>query len=111
MELLITGTVSNTNDNAISANNDGDNEFLYIEDVTDECYINKKVEIFNRWGVLVYETQNYDNVNNVFKGESGGRVTIKKSEELPTGTYFYIITYKSPTGQTGSKQGYLYLTR
>ena len=48
MELLITGTVSNTNDNAISANNDGDNDFLYIEDVTDECYINKKVEIFNR---------------------------------------------------------------
>jgi hypothetical protein len=100
-----------TVNNAISANNDGDNEFLTIDDITDECYIDNTVEIYNRWGVLVFETQNYDNANNVFKGESGGRVTIKKSEELPIGTYFYIITYRSPTGQTGSKQGYLYLTR
>ncbi len=100
-----------TVNNAISANNDGDNEFLFIDDITDECYLNNTVEIYNRWGVLVFETQNYDNETNVFKGESGGRVTIKKSEELPTGTYFYIINYRTQSGQSESIQGYLYLTR
>jgi len=39
------------------------------------------------------------------------RVTIDKSAELPTGTYFYIIDIKTSSGNRISKDGYLYLTR
>jgi hypothetical protein len=97
--------------NGISVNNDGDNEFLYIEGIESDCYMNNTVEIYNRWGVKVFETENYDNVTNVFRGQSQGRSTIKASEELPTGTYFYIITFRSELETIEPKQGYLYLTR
>ena len=70
-----------------------------------------KVEIYNRWGVLVYETKNYDNLGRRFEGISEGRATVNKSAELPTGTYFYIIEYTTTDGQTVNKDGYLYLTR
>jgi len=69
------------------------------------------VEIYNRWGVLVFETRGYDNNTRVFRGVSEGRATLNKSAELPTGTYFYIIQYKTVEGSTVSKEGWLYLTR
>jgi hypothetical protein len=68
------------------------------------------VEIYNRWGVLVYETKNYDNSTRKFEGVSEGRTTINKSDDLPTGTYFYIIQWTDGT-QKINKDGYLYLTR
>jgi gliding motility-associated-like protein/uncharacterized repeat protein (TIGR01451 family) len=100
--------------NAFSPNGDGTNDLFNIENITDGCYIDNTVEIYNRWGVLVFEIKNYDNETNVFDGTSRGRTTIKQSEGLPTGTYFYIINYTSSennTIQTFKKEGYLYLTR
>ena len=49
------------------------------------------MKIFNRWGVLVFETKGYNNTDNYFDGFSKGRVTIKQQEVLPTGTYFYVM--------------------
>ncbi|MGZ6520120.1 MAG: T9SS type B sorting domain-containing protein, partial [Bacteroidia bacterium] len=53
------------------------------------------VSIFNRWGDLVWNCDNYDNVTDgkVWKGKSN------KNGELPDATYFYVInaggkTYK-----------------
>lgn len=67
---------------------------------------------FNRWGVKVYETENYDSRGNVFKGTSEGRITVKKSEKLPSGTYYYILNYEH-IDVSGSrmikKSGYLHL--
>ncbi|MFM9825943.1 gliding motility-associated C-terminal domain-containing protein, partial [Flavobacterium sp.] len=100
--------------NAFSPNGDNKNQYFIIDNITDDCYINNSVEIYNRWGVLVFETKNYDNETNVFDGTSKGRTTIKQSEGLPTGTYFYILNYSSSTDsgtQTYTKNGYLYLTR
>ncbi len=98
--------------NAFTPNGDGINEFFNIENIEDfDCYPANKVEIYNRWGVLVYETNNYDNSSKRFEGISEGRATLDKSSELPTGTYFYIIQYKTTDGQTVNKDGYLYLTR
>jgi gliding motility-associated-like protein/uncharacterized repeat protein (TIGR01451 family) len=100
--------------NAFSPNGDEKNPVFIIDNITDECYIDNTVEIYNRWGVLVFETKNYDNETNVFDGTSRGRTTIKQSEGLPTGTYFYIINYTSSTTdgiQTFKKDGYLYLTK
>jgi gliding motility-associated-like protein len=98
--------------NAMSPNGDGLNEFFNIENIEDtDCYPSNSVEIYNRWGVLVYDVQNYDNSSKAFRGVSEGRATINKSAELPTGTYFYIIQYTTITGDVVNKSGYLYLTR
>ena len=54
------------------------------------------MQIFNRWGVLVYETVGYGGSSgseNVFRGISEGRVTIAESKELPTGTYYYVLKF------------------
>jgi len=102
--------------NAFSPNGDGINETFVIESLEDVlCYPNNSVEIYNRWGVLVFETTDYNNESNRFDGISNGRTTVSQSSGLPTGTYFYILNYSSIDG-TGSlinnrKDGYLYLTR
>ncbi|MDD2985878.1 gliding motility-associated C-terminal domain-containing protein, partial [Flavobacterium sp.] len=98
--------------NAMSPNGDGLNEFFNIENIENtECYPSNSVEIYNRWGVLVYDVQNYDNSSKAFRGVSEGRATVNKSAELPTGTYFYIIQYTTTDGNAVNKSGYLYLTR
>jgi gliding motility-associated-like protein len=96
--------------NGISINGDGLNDTFIIEGI--ECYPDNTVKIFNRWGVLVFETENYNNNSNSFVGFSHGRVTIGQSEKLPMGTYFYLIAYRTMTAnglETIDASGYLYL--
>jgi gliding motility-associated-like protein len=97
--------------NAFSPNGDGLNEFFSLENIEDSCYIYNKVEIYNRWGVLVYDTEMYNNADNSFKGISEGRATVAKDSALPTGTYFYIVEWRSEDGLVTKKDGYLYLSR
>ena len=99
--------------NAVTPNVDQTNDFFYIENIDEfTCYPTNSVEIYNRWGVLVYETKQYNNTDRAFRGISEGRVTVNKSAELPTGTYFYIINYTDSLGISKEpKQGYLYLSR
>jgi gliding motility-associated-like protein len=102
--------------NAFSPNNDGVNEEFFIDNIDDTvCYPENNVEIYNRWGVLVFETKNYNNTTNKFTGVSRGRTTVSQSSGLPTGTYFYILNYSSVDNngnvETNTKDGYLYLTR
>ena len=89
---------------------DGLNDYFYIECI--DKYPNNTVQIFNRWGVKVFETKAYDTNGNVFRGFSEGRATIDGSKTLPTGTYFYILTYEVtdvPQPYTKKQAGYLYL--
>lgn len=95
--------------NAVSPDDDGMNDFFYIQGI--ECYPNNSVEIYNRWGVLVYETNEYNNSDKSFKGYSEGRVTIKNGEPLPVGTYFYIFKFIDFYNKQQKVQGYLYLNR
>ncbi|MFV8357801.1 gliding motility-associated C-terminal domain-containing protein, partial [Flavobacterium sp. XS1P32] len=102
--------------NAFSPNGDGINEKFVIDNIDDTvCYPDNTVEIYNRWGVLVYETKGYNNTSNAFEGISAGRSTIQQSTGLPTGTYFYILSYTSLDGTgktiTNKKDGYLYLSK
>jgi len=96
--------------NFVSANGDGQNDFFRIDNI--DRFPNNKVEIFNRWGVKVYDTSNYNSSNNVFRGYSEGRVTMNKKEQLPSGTYYYVISYEYKD-ESGSrmikKTGYLHL--
>jgi gliding motility-associated-like protein len=98
--------------NAFSPNNDGLNEIFTIENLENKtCYPTNKLEIYNRWGVLIYETEGYNNNDIAFKGISEGRTTIKKSDELPSGTYYYILNFTDDQGKKHNKDGYLYLSR
>lgn len=72
--------------NVFSPNGDGYNDRFVIDGIT---YTSNTVRIFNRWGQLVYEANNYQNQ------WDGG--------ELPDGTYFYevILNHKKEEPYTG----------
>jgi hypothetical protein len=76
-----------------------------------ECYPDNSVEIYNRWGALVFERTAYNNDDRAFRGVSEGRVTVNQSEELPVGTYYYIFKYKDTDSNAHEKAGYLYINR
>ncbi|WP_051662770.1 gliding motility-associated C-terminal domain-containing protein [Flavobacterium sp. KJJ] len=92
--------------NAITPNGDGINDSFHIEGINK--YPENKVEIYNRWGVKVYEANSYNETDVMFRGYSDGRVTINRGDKLPTGTYFYILSYKKETKMV-EKSGYLYI--
>ncbi|MFH7009016.1 gliding motility-associated C-terminal domain-containing protein, partial [Flavobacterium plurextorum] len=95
--------------NAFSPNGDAKNSRFYIQGL--ECYPNNTVEIYNRWGVLVFDIDRYNNEDRVFTGFSQGRTTIKESNGLPVGTYFYIIKYNDSDSTPHELSGYLYLNK
>jgi gliding motility-associated-like protein len=89
--------------NALSPGNDGKNDFFNIAHVAALSKTrDNKVSIYNRWGTLVWEGTNYDNINVVFIGKSNS------GNDLPTGTYFYKIEFK---GGLKPESGYLVLKR
>lgn len=93
--------------NAVSPNDDGVNDTFHIKGI--DKYPDNKVEIYNRWGIKVYEATSYNESDNMFRGYSDGRSTVKRDAGLPAGTYFYILEYKKGE-ETISKSGYLYIS-
>ncbi|WP_264553965.1 gliding motility-associated C-terminal domain-containing protein [Flavobacterium sp. N2038] len=93
--------------NAISPNGDGINDSFYIKGI--DKYPENRVEIYNRWGVKVYDADSYNESDVMFKGYSDGRDTVNRNAGLPSGTYFYILKYKKGN-ETISKTGYLYIS-
>ncbi|OUR92162.1 hypothetical protein A9Q87_06665, partial [Flavobacteriales bacterium 34_180_T64] len=89
--------------NEFSPNGDGVNETLIINCI--QNYPNNKLEVYNRWGNLVFETRRY---LNDWSGTSNGRSTINGSDKLPVGTYYYVLNLGD-----GSKPriGWLYINR
>ena len=95
--------------NLVTPNGDGDNDVFVIRNI--ELYPDNTVEIYNRWGLLVYETEGYGQNGEYFRGISEGRVTISQSSELPVGTYFYVVKYRNSAGNSKERSGYLYINR
>ena len=92
--------------NTINPNGDNLNDFLVIEGVEETSY--NHIEIFNRWGTKVFETEDYQEEANRFYGISDGDLTISDSEYLPAGTYYYILKY-TLDGVEYDQIGYLYI--
>ena len=69
-----------------SPNGDGVNDFWNIEGI--ENHPNNTVSIFNRWGDLVFQINDYNNTSNVFRGIAN-RKTKMGADKLPDGTYFF----------------------
>ncbi|QLG44326.1 gliding motility-associated C-terminal domain-containing protein [Costertonia aggregata] len=86
----------------LTPNGDGKNDFLVIDGL--ENSPNNTLQIFNRFGTLVYIQKNYDNS---FTGLSNVSGVIKRNKGLPSGVYFYIITLNDLAIK---HQGYLYLS-
>ncbi|NVN18108.1 T9SS type B sorting domain-containing protein [Muricauda sp. HICW] len=95
--------------NGITPNEDGLNDFFFIQGI--EIYPQNKLQIFNRWGVMVYEKEGYGTDADLFYGISDGRTTVRKNEELPSGTYFYILTFTETNPGEAEYTGYLYINR
>jgi gliding motility-associated-like protein len=68
----------------ISPNADGDNDEWVIDGI--ELFPNCTVEVYNRWGELLFQSPGY---KEHWKGKYKGK-------DLPVGTYYYIIDLKDP---------------
>ena len=101
--LSVSGDECFTVYNEFTPNEDGSNDVFYIKCA--ENYPNNKLEIYNRYGNLVYKIKGY---KNQWKGEANVSGTFS-GNVLPTGTYYYIFN----TGETtnSSKSGWLYIMR
>lgn len=77
--------------NAVSPNKDGKNDILFIANITPGNHL----MIFDRYGSLVFEVKDYDNVTRVFGGLSSD------GKELPSGTYYYKLEVSGLPTKTG----------
>lgn len=86
----------------ITPNNDGVNDKWVIQSLP--YYTNNTVQIFNKWGDMVYEKRNYDNT------WSG---TKTNGDPLSDGTYYYLIKLNEPnkTGGDNVFKGFLMIQR
>lgn len=85
--------------NTFSPNGDANNEGFTI--VVRGQLATYNLQIFNRWGQQVFESNNFENSwNGEFEGE-----------EQPIGSYVYYLSYKDLNGQSFTQQGNLTLVR
>jgi gliding motility-associated-like protein len=108
--LEVTVDLTNCSDVAIvipdgfSPNDDGANDVYEIPNI-DLLYPNYKIEIFNRYGNMVYK----GNINTPpFDGKSN-QSRLLSNDILPTGVYFIIIYFND--GSTDPIQDRIYLSR
>ncbi|WP_415581030.1 gliding motility-associated C-terminal domain-containing protein [Flavobacterium longum] len=91
--------------NYVSANEDGTNDSFFIDGLRD-IFVNFQLEIYNRWGVLVWEgNNNTEDWRGVIT--KGLRID---GNEAPDGTYFYVLDLNDP-GFPEPYTGFLYLNR
>ncbi|MFC4721882.1 gliding motility-associated C-terminal domain-containing protein, partial [Geojedonia litorea] len=93
----------------ITPNGDGLNDYLVFKGLED--FPNNTLQIYNRWGVIVYSAKGYGVGDKLFKGISNGRSTINKSAMLPEGTYYYLLNYVDDHGKNISDAGPIYINR
>ncbi|MGC1630920.1 MAG: gliding motility-associated C-terminal domain-containing protein [Gelidibacter sp.] len=75
---------------AVTTHADGKNDFFTITGV-ETCGFTYEVQIFNRWGAMIYESNNYQNDWN----GTASKASIGSSNYVPTGTYYYVVNLKN----------------
>jgi gliding motility-associated-like protein len=89
----------------ISPNGDGHNDLWEIDGIWQ--FPNNTVQIYNRWGNLVFRASGYDNLNEAWYGQSNYGLRIG-DQELPDGTYFYVVDLGDGSE---ARSGYIILKR
>ncbi len=91
--------------NLISPNRDGANDYFNLSNLKEYCDKYNKtlnVEVFNRWGNLVFKQDDYLKSTNKFRGRaSDARSVLDPSQNLVSGTYFYMIKVEGKQPLTG----------
>ena len=88
----------------VTPNGDGVNDALEIEEIS--LSPNNSIQIFDRYGLKVFDMENYTNTE--FTGvATTNNFVIAKEKGLPSGVYFYILSLKDIGLDF---QGFLYLT-
>jgi gliding motility-associated-like protein len=79
------------------------NDYLDLEFLSDRVGGITNLQIFNRYGTIVFNKNNYINE---WKGQD------KNGNDLPTGTYYYVIDFASADDVYGPQtSGWIYLNR
>lgn len=73
----------------ISPDGDGMNDVLVFRGLSK--YSPAMLQVFNRWGMVVYENEDYQN--------TWGGTSLESSEPLPDGSYFYILKLSNGGGE------------
>lgn len=89
--------------NAVSPNNDGVNDVFWIGKIESFTH---HLEIYNRWGNKVFETDNYTNRDN-----QGWPATWATEDDLPDGTYYYLLDWIDDDGIEQRVRGYIEVFR
>lgn len=89
----------------LTPNGDGKNDVLVIKDKENRVILtaddNISINIYNRWGHLVFESANYfkdypqgtdTNSPNGWDGTSKTGVRVEKDKYVPDGTYYYVVS-------------------
>lgn len=92
--------------NFISPNNDGDNDAIDFNEIKN-VFPNMEIEIYSRWGQLVWRG-NHD--FSVWNGFANQGAIPTDGGDLPGGTYFYIVNLNDQNHPDAMK-GYLYLSK
>jgi gliding motility-associated-like protein len=95
-----------------SPNDDGIHDFFMIKCI--EKYPDATLEVFNRWGNLVYKKEKYGNIDqwgeaDAWWGGYSNRSLNLGKEKLPPGTYFYILKLNNIENE--SFKGSVFLNR
>lgn len=89
----------------ITPDGNGLNESFVIFCSGDEEANNNRLEIYNRWGQLVFEMDDYscslDGDANCFEGRTND------GEVLPAGPYYYVFNYQNAAGEQKQQRGSL----
>ena len=88
--------------NAVTPNADTKNDSFFIDGLQD-IFINFRLEIYNRWGKLLWVGTNSEPQWNGYVKQGIG------SKKAPEGTYFYVL-YLNEVEYPKPLTGYLYLT-
>ncbi len=74
--------------NVFTPNGDGENDFFYIQSIHENIYDGSVVQVYNRWGNLLFEETNYKNDWNM--------------DELNDGTYYFVLSVSNGDTHKGS---------
>ncbi|MEP0367312.1 MAG: Ig-like domain-containing protein, partial [Cyclobacteriaceae bacterium] len=75
--------------NTVTPNNDGFNDFLKILGLDE--FSENYIVVYNRWGNIVFEVKNYVSDPGSPKSFVGVANTTNSSNNVPDGTYFYVL--------------------
>jgi gliding motility-associated-like protein len=81
----------------VTPNGDGKNDFLIIHCLDDFSNKSNHLEVYSRWGQIVYKKDNYDN---------DWDCKTPEGYDLPEGAYYYVIQVTKTNGTIEQVKGY-----